>query len=989
MRGSALGGGKTPSLSPVSRGGVRRSCLQGPYRDEDGDMRGGSQWWALVWGIGLAAGGGGIAYALAGGPAAAVGAVVGAVAGAFAPAVYDGIRTRSAKRQAWRQMLELPVPKGPARVLDPRLEVVGFIGREHELAALVEWCGDNRATPLRLVTGPGGVGKTRLAVELSARLAASGWRCERISDGQEGEAIAALRRVTRGRALLVVDYAETRVRLKQMLTALTSDDGAGVRVLLLARSPGEWWDQLGVGEPAVWDLVQAAASAGLELSPVIDAELPDAEIVAQAVRSFARELSLPEKLVEIYGGDTNRRRVLDLHIAALIAVLDESSTEIVRVDIRTVLAELLRHEQHFWYDSARTYGLSVGPTGMSVRTLRQIVAVSCLLGAATEQEARELPRRIPGLSASARIAGWLRELYPPHQNDLEWLGLLQPDRLAEWHVVRELVASPELAEACLTDLNGRQALNAVTLLARASADDTDAEEMLSRLLPNVARNLNDLNAPLEILMAIFNVIPYPTITLASVAVAISQRIITLLPQDTPLVVRAYLLHNLGIRLGEQGRPAEALPFFQEALDIRAGLAAEHPDPYGYHRVDLADSLTDRGIAFSELGRAADALSATEEAVSIYRELAVASPDRYRPGLARSLDNLGSRLAEVGRPAAALQIIQEAVKIYRELTTVNPESYGPGLANSLENLAIRVAKLDRLSEALPAAREVVKIRRKLTAISPDRYRADLAVSLTNLGDILGNLGRPAEALSVFQEALAIRREVAAINPERYHTDLAQSLTSLGAWFMKLERLPDAVSVIEEAVEIYREWATSNADKYRADLAAWLTYLGALLSELGRSTDALPIAQEAVSIRRELAEAGSDPYRYDLATSLDNVGVMMARLRRLEDALPIIQESVQIYRDLAAVNPDLYRREFAISLSNLAALLGDLGRPTDALPIAREAVESHRKLTAATPDRDYSGLVASLTNLAAVLASLGRKADAKAARREAAKLRNQAP
>ena len=88
-------------------------------------------------------------------------------------------------------------------------------------------------------------------------------RAERVADGKEAEAITALRAVTRGRALLVVDYAETRVGLKQMLTALAGDQGDGVRVLLLARSAGDWWDQLGVGEPAVWDLVQAAKAAEL------------------------------------------------------------------------------------------------------------------------------------------------------------------------------------------------------------------------------------------------------------------------------------------------------------------------------------------------------------------------------------------------------------------------------------------------------------------------------------------------------------------------------------------------------------------------------------------------------------------------------------------------------------------------------------------------------------------------------------------------------
>lgn len=206
--------------------------------------------------------------------------------------------------------------------------------------------------------------------------------------------------------------------------------------------------------------------------------------------------------------------MLDLHAAALVAVLDEASTGTVQVDIRTVLGELLRHEQHFWYDSAGAAGLSAGPGGMSPLMLRQVVAAGCLLGAATEEDARALCGRVPGLSPSVRVARWLRELYPPAPGEPDWLGSLQPDRLAELHTVRELVTSPELAQACLTGLDSWQARRAVTLLARASADDLEAEALLSQTLPDVAEFIVGLDAPRETLTAIFNAIPYPTVILA-------------------------------------------------------------------------------------------------------------------------------------------------------------------------------------------------------------------------------------------------------------------------------------------------------------------------------------------------------------------------------------------------------------------------------------------------------------------------------------------
>jgi hypothetical protein len=336
-----------------------------------------------------------------------------------------------------------------------------------------------------------------------------------------------------------------------------------------------------------------------------------------AVTSFARELGLPEKTVEIYGGGgTGRRRVLDLHAAALVAVLAEASAGTVRVDIRTVLGELLRHEQHFWYHSARATGLSGGPDGLSALALRQIVAAGCLLGAATEAEAGALPGRVPGLGSSVRVARWLRELYPPAPGEPDWLGSLQPDRLAELHTVRELVASPELSRASLTSLDSRQARRAVTLLARAAADDPEAEALLSQTLPDVAGFIVGLDAHRETLTAIFNAIPYPTVILAPAAAALAQQIMALLPADSTPAVRAYWMSTLGLRLSEVGRPADALPVIEEAVTMYRELATATPDR---HRPDLALSLTNLADVLAALGQHADADAARYEAAEFRQQ----------------------------------------------------------------------------------------------------------------------------------------------------------------------------------------------------------------------------------------------------------------------------------------------------------------------------------------------------------------------------------
>jgi hypothetical protein len=99
------------------------------------------------------------------------------------------------------------------------------------------------------------------------------------------------------------------------------------------------------------DMVKASERKRIDLAATLDSELPDEYLIAQAVRAFADELGVAEKTVKITGGrNTKGQRVLDLHAAALVAVLRETDSATVDVNIDEVLDELLRHEQHFWYE---------------------------------------------------------------------------------------------------------------------------------------------------------------------------------------------------------------------------------------------------------------------------------------------------------------------------------------------------------------------------------------------------------------------------------------------------------------------------------------------------------------------------------------------------------------------------------------------------------------------------------------------------------------
>jgi hypothetical protein len=216
------------------------------------------------------------------------------------------------------------------------------------------------------------------------------------------------------------------------------------------------------------------------------------DMVRSAVQAFAGALGVPAPDPVEVTVRPGAVPILVLHAAALLAVLDSrehSPAGPVRiVSDDDVLDDLLARERAFWLGSAQAVHLT-GPDAIDSVVAAQAVAVACLIAISDEAEAAETLRRVPDLadssgSARRKIARWLRQIYPADEPastapmPSRW-GSLQPDLLAERHVVRELAASPGLTESCLRGLGNEQARGALTILARACGRLTEAPDLLA------------------------------------------------------------------------------------------------------------------------------------------------------------------------------------------------------------------------------------------------------------------------------------------------------------------------------------------------------------------------------------------------------------------------------------------------------------------------------------------------------------------------------
>ncbi|MEV6798600.1 tetratricopeptide repeat protein [Micromonospora rifamycinica] len=688
-----------------------------------------------------------------------ISAAAAGVVGGFGPTVADRLAAkREIRRQredALRGVTSAELPESVAWLLHPGQAVVDFIGRGWVLRQLESWTTDPGAVAVRLLTGAGGVGKTRLAREFADRL--PGWRCEWIHPGAE-ERTATL--IASGdvpeRLLVVVDYAETRDRagVAALVCAAQRATGVRVRVLLIARSAGLWWETLSAAYPQQAQLLDAVTgrSQVVELPARIEESAPD-EIVARAARDFAAHLGRPVPAVEPRDRPADTP-VLRLHAEALLTVLDGKPRH-GRYD---VLTEVLGHEARYWRSAARRAGLLTADDPASDALLRQVAGVAALLGAdgptpstlgtagsPGPDEVTGLVRRVPALTDAepdrvARYAAWLGDLYAAP--DGTGLGVVQPDLLAETLAVRVLRDYPAADRArVFTGLTVAQAVRALTVLGRARTHQDDAAELIGVALgvdvprmveavlqvgvqfpgvftPGAVRLLADADIDLGWARRVTARVPYPSMELGRLAVALTSRIVAGFTPDTPPEVQARWMSTHSIRLAETGRRAEALDASQQSVDLRRELTTTNRDTY---LPQLALSLNNYAVRLAQTGQRTEALDASQEAVYLRRELAATNRDVYLPNLATSLNNHAIRLAQAGRHTEALDASQEAVDLRRELTTTNRDAHLPDLAMLLWNVGYVGLKVGSVTEEVIASTaEGVRYFDELAAAEPAAF-----------------------------------------------------------------------------------------------------------------------------------------------------------------------------------------------------------------------------------------------------------------------------
>jgi hypothetical protein len=283
--------------------------------------------------------------------------------------------------------------------------------------------------------------------------------------------------------LVVVDYAETRTGdVVALVQAALKASGAGkVRLLLLARDGGDWWDRLadGAKDAAVASILRSPST---KTGPFRMSEEPiepeaRAGVFQEAVAAFAEAkqrpaeaFATPDLSADHFG------QILFVHLAALAALRDSTATGDLEL-----LNMALGHERAYWRHLLE--GARLGEVWLE--GLEEALALLTLVGGANSaREAKALIGRTPRLrgqplEAKTRLFDLLRRLYRGSGG----LAGLQPDLLGEYLVAEALARDDELLDIALEEPStSEQARSALTVLTRLARRDPAEGCWLARAL---------------------------------------------------------------------------------------------------------------------------------------------------------------------------------------------------------------------------------------------------------------------------------------------------------------------------------------------------------------------------------------------------------------------------------------------------------------------------------------------------------------------------
>lgn len=713
-------------------------------------------------------------------------------------------------------------------------------GRLPDLDSLKHWMDENsNHVAVRLITGAGGTGKTRLALELCYSYQELGWEIGFLSSNSTSSIIQSLKSAT-APVLIVIDYAETRQPLfiSILKSILTNSESINypVRILLLAREGGEWWERLLSIDALCEAFLNSKATTGPQSLGNLHLHYSERErAFKNAQRSFASKLELePTKTIPPLNGD-HLGRPLYLHMAALMALYGERPE-----NAATLTDSLLNHESRYW---EALLNLTPNLQSLPNHIPQRLVALATLCdGFKTENEAFIFWKKASVNDASMMDPMIFSALY----NALSSLHLghtgmqpMRPDLLGEAQVVRYLLRSDSdaLLNAVL-DINSSQKhkRHCLTVLARISHHRSAVYDALVQAITrNFSYILKDaVEVAIEtqgnlgdLLVESFNITQEP----------FKGRIAGILD---------LMVQNQSLQLAKLDH---AVCKYLVEKKVRKN---DSKKTSVQDKADLGRLYVNLSRAENVIGLSESALESSTKSVKIFTELRSQHPNKFEDLYARSFSSHSNRLANFERFEESARFSETALKVYKNLFIKDKKNYELKYADSLANHSIWIDAIGASKEAYTYCEEALKIYKNL-ATNNDKYLKDYANGSLNMANRLESNGRYSEALEYCKQAVEIEKNLVEINQDRFESTYAISLVNLSYFTSLSGDYKNALTLIIAAINLFQKFVSKLPDKYSYSLARCLLSLEILnwINDV-ISPIAVPINTPSPILEHELRE-----------------------------------------------------------------------------------------------------------------------------------------
>ncbi|MCC6466473.1 MAG: SpoIIE family protein phosphatase [Planctomycetes bacterium] len=284
------------------------------------------------------------------------------------------------------------------------------------------------------------------------------------------------------------------------------------------------------------------------------------------------------------------------------------------------------------------------------------------------------------------------------------------------------------------------------------------------------------------------------------------------------------------------------------------------------------------------------------------------------------DRLGNCMYKAGDLSGSLKLYEEALKVAREQHDAALEATVLAHIGSAHRM---MGALDRSEQAL---REAVRI------CQVEKHPGMEASWLGNLGITVADTGQHRQAESCLLRAVTLSRESGSLATEAAH------LRNLAYVYHKQDRLEEALSATEQALQLERELGNEHG------IAFALSNIAVLRREMGDDSGALQSFEDALRSFRSRGDT------HAAVSQMMHIGITHAQQWRRNHDQRSLASAIEVLEDaLRELREHKYSRMLELE-TELARCLADKGDAAQARVLAQGVVDEAARRGGSAPNRN---------------------------------------